>query len=167
MGLDAFSTACATTAAQMRLQADGMDLQIVRALPRYKYELRDQRAGEQDRTITARCLPDTWSLYEQRLFHAAQAVDMLVVRSHNAVAPLPVLCLEDGHYYKAGTIPTITREQLTRRNEKEMHLVVSMLALGLEAGEQILAKMSVRSRKRYQALLADKLAPRPGRVPTI
>lgn len=164
MGLDAFSLKCETVAAQLMIQLDGLDLELIRALPHYKYVVRDRREGDQARELITRCLPDTWSLYEQRMFRAASSVDMLIVQSHNAVAPIPVLSLEDGRYYRAATIPAITREQLTRRNEKEMRLVVSMLALGLEAGEATLAAMSERSRKRYRALLQDCLKPRPGRA---
>lgn len=164
MGLDAFSHACEKVAAQMVLQLEGLDLELVRALPRYKYVIRDLRAGDQAGEVKARCLPDTWSLYEQRFFHAAREVDMLIVQSHNAVAPVPVLCLEDGRYYKAGTIPPIARETITRRNEREQRLIVSMLALGLEAGERALSGLSDRSQRRYRAMLQDCLKKRRGRV---
>jgi len=161
MGLDAFSQACEQVAAQLRLQLDAMDLQLVRSLPHYKYVLRDGREGKE---LLARCLPDTWSLYAQRLFPAASEVDVLIVQSHNAVVPLPVLSLEDGRYYHAGSVPPIGRPDRVRRNEREKRLLISMLALGLEAGEQALAAMSPRSRKRYQAWLGACLKPRPGRA---
>jgi hypothetical protein len=164
MGRDAFSTACATVAAQLRLQAESMDLKLVRPLAHYKYLVCDQRAGEQAGEMTARCLPDTWSLYDQQLFHAAHTVDLLIVQAHNAAVPLPVLSLEDGHYYRAGTIPAMTRPSMTRRNEQEKRLLISMLALGLEAGDQALAVMSPRNRKRYKTLLQECLKPRPGRA---
>ncbi|HEU5377566.1 MAG TPA: hypothetical protein VFV38_19255 [Ktedonobacteraceae bacterium] len=168
MGLDAFSLACETVAAQLRLQLDSMDLELLKVLPRYKYVVRDRRGMSDEQghipELTVKCLPDTWSLYEHRLFMAASQVDMLIVQSHNAVAPLPVLSLDDGHYYRAGTVPNIARETLTRRNEEEQRLLISMLALGLEAGEQALAAMSLKSRKRYKSRLQACLKPRRGRM---
>lgn len=164
MALDTFTLDCEAVALQLRLQADGLDLELVKPLPFYKFVIRDQRDGDQAREIVARCLPDTWSLYEQRLFAVASNVDLLIVQSHNAVAPLPVLSLENGHYYTAGTIPAIKREKVTRRNAGEQRLVLSMLALGLEAGEMELKGMSERSRKRYRTMLQDYLKPRPGRA---
>ena len=176
MGLDAFSIACESVAAQMRLQLDGLDLELIRALPRYKYIVRDQRRDQENQAenqdqaakavgeLTIKCLPDTWSLYEHRLFKAASQVDMLIVQTHNAVAPIPVLCLEDGHYYTPGAIPRLERPELTRRNEREQRLIVSMLALGLEAGEKAIAAMSAKSQKRYKTMLNECLKPRPGRA---
>jgi len=148
MGLDAFSLECEKVAAQLVLQQDGMDLELVRAMPFYKYAVRDLRGGDQGREMIARCLPDTWSLYEQRFYHAAKTVDLLIVRDHNAAAPVPVLSLETGRYYQAGAIPAIERSDLTRRNQRE----------------QAIATMSERSRKRYRALLSDYLKRPRGRA---
>jgi hypothetical protein len=169
MGRDTFSLACETVAAQMRLQLDGLDLELIRALPRYKYIVRDQRrdqnqAAQAGGELTIKCLPDTWALYEHRLFKAASQIDMLIVQTHDAVAPIPVLSLEDGHYYTAGAIPRIERKDLTRRNEREQKLIVSMLALGLEAGDKAVAAMSAKSQKRYKTMLNECLKPRPGRA---
>jgi len=163
MGYDTFATACEAVSEQLALQLDGMDLELVRTLPHYKFILKDKREGDQAREITARCLPDTWSLYEQRFFQVARTVDLLIVQSHNAVAPVAVLCLEDGVYYRAATCPALERSSFTRRNEQEKHLLISMLALGLEAGEKALEALSPRSRKRYREELQDLLKKRPGR----
>lgn len=164
MGLDSFSLACEKVAAQLHLQLDGMDMEIVRTLPFYKYAVRDLRNGDESSELIARCLPDTWSLYEQRFYHAAKAVNLLIVQSHNAVSPIAVLSLEDGHYYQAGAAPTLARPDLVRRNQQEQRLIISMLALGLEAGDQALAAMSEKSRRRYRAMLQDYLQRRRGRA---
>jgi hypothetical protein len=164
MGLDAFSLACAKVAAQLHLQLDSMDMELLRALPFYKYAVRDLRTGDESRELIARCLPDTWSLYEQRFYHAVKSVDLLIVQSHNAVSPIPVLSLEDGHYYQAGASPTLARTGLVRHNKQEQRLIVSMLALGLEAGDQALAVMSEKSRRRYRSMLQDYLQRRRGRT---
>ena len=164
MGLDMFSLACEKVAAQLVLQLDAMDMEIVRALPFYKYAVRDLRSGDESREMVARCLPDTWSLYEQRFYHAAKAVDLLIVREHNAASPVPVLCLTDGHYYQAGAIPGIVRPDMQRRNEREQRLIVSLLALGLEAGDQALDAMSEKSRRRYKAMLSECLKRPRGRA---
>lgn len=163
MGLDAFSLACEQVAAQLKLQLESMDLELVRTLPFYKVAVRDLRDGDESREMVARCLPDTWSLYEQRFYHAAKSVDLLIVRDHNAVSPLPVLSLEDGRYYQAGAVPGIVRPGMQRRNEREQRLIVSMLALGLEAGDQALKNMSEKSRRRYKAMLSDYLKRPRGR----
>ncbi|MGH2507840.1 MAG: hypothetical protein ACRDHZ_10635 [Ktedonobacteraceae bacterium] len=164
MGLDAFTTNCEAVAAQFLIQLDGLDLEIVQTLPRYKYAVRDLRAGDQAREIVARCLPDTWSLYEQRFYHAAKTVDLLIVRNHNAASPIPVLSLADGRYYKAGTIPANARSNATRRTKHEQRLLVSLLALGMEAGDQALANMSEKSRRRYRSMLNGCLKPHRGRA---
>jgi hypothetical protein len=164
MALDAFSLECERVVAQLILQADAMDLELVHALPFYKYQVRDLRAGDQAPLLIARCLPSTWSLYEQRFWHAARTIDLLIVREHNAVAPVPVLSLETGHYYQAGAIPSIERAERHRRNEREQHLIISLLALGMEAGDQALAAMSERSRRRYKAMLSDCLKRPRGRA---
>lgn len=163
MGLDAFSLECEKVAALLVLQLDGMDLEIVRALPFYKFAVRDLRTGDDSREMVARCLPDTWSLYEQRFYHAAKSVDLLIVRDHNAASPVPVLSLTDGHYYQPGSIPAITRPDLTRRNQREQRLIVSMLALGLEDGDKALAAMSEKSQRRYKTMLSESLKKPRGR----
>jgi hypothetical protein len=164
MGQDAFSLECERVAAQLKLQLDSMDLELVRALPFYKVVLRDLRNGDDSPELVARCLPDTWAFYEQRFSHAPRTVDLLIVRDHNAVSPLPVLSLEDGHYYQAGALPPGTRSSLKRRNEREQRVLISMLALGLEAGERALEAMSEKSRKRYRALLTRYLTRPRGRT---
>lgn len=164
MGLDAFSLECEKVAAQFTLQLDSMDLELVRALPFYKYQVRDVRAGDMSREMIARCLPDTWSLYEQRFYQIAKTVDLLIVRDHNAVSPVPVLSLATGHYYQAGAIPPIVRPQMARRNEREQRLILSLLALGLEAGDEALAAMSEKSRKRYKAMVSRYLKRPRGRA---
>lgn len=163
MGLDAFSLACEQVAAQLTLQLDSMDLELVRALPFYKFVVRDLRRDDSPEMV-ARCLPDTWSLYEQRFYHAAKEVNLLVVRDHNAVSPVPVLSLANGNYYQPGAIPAIVRPGLIRRNKREQRLVISMLALGLEAGDQVLASLSEKSRKRYRVMLSDYLKRPHGRA---
>lgn len=167
MGQDAFLLKCEAVAAQLMIQLDGLDLEIVQTLPRYKYAIRDLREGDQARKLVAKCLPDTWSLYEQRFYHAARTVDLLIVREHNAASPIPVLSLEDGHYYKAGTVPVATRKNVTRRTKCEQKILVSLLALGIEAGDQALSAMSEKSRRRYRAMLNGCLKPHRGRARTL
>jgi hypothetical protein len=163
MGLDAFSLECEKVAAQLVLQSDGLDLEVICTLPFYKYRVRDLRAGDQAAPMVARCLPDTWSLYEQRFHQAAKSIDLLIVRDHNAASPVPVLSLEDGRYYRAGAIPDVIRPDMQRRNQREQRLIVSLLALGLEAGDQALAAMSEKSQRRYKAMLSDYLKRPRGR----
>jgi hypothetical protein len=162
MGLDAFSKQCAEVAAQFHLQAESLDLEIIRAKAHYKYEVKDLRAGT---TLTVRCLPSSWSLYEQHLFPTIRKhADLLVVQTHNAAVPLPVVSLETGHYYRPATIPPGARSNLIRRNQQEKHLLISLLALGLDAGEQALQTMSRRSQQRYRAWLASYLRSPRGRA---
>jgi hypothetical protein len=162
MGLDTFSKQCAEVAAQFHLQAAGLDLEIFQAKAHYKYEVKDLRTGA---TLIARCLPSSWSLYEQHLFHTVhKQADLLIVQVHNAAVPVPVVSLDTGHYYRPATLPPATRSNALRRNTQEKHLLISMLALGLDAGEKALRAMSRRSQRRYQALLASYLRPPRGRA---
>jgi hypothetical protein len=165
MGLDTFSKQCAEVAAQFRLQAASLDLEIIRAKSHYKYEVKDVRTGA---ILRARCLPTSWSLYEQHLFHAVpQQADLLIVQAHNAAVPVPVVSLDTGHYYRPATIPPAARVAARRRNTQEKHLLISLLALGLDAGGEALRAMSRRSQQRYQALLASYLRPSRGRARTL
>jgi hypothetical protein len=165
MGLDAFSKQCAEVAAQFYLQAASLDLEILQAQAHYKYRLKDMRTGA---TLTARCLPSSWSLYEQHLFHTVhRQADLLIVQVHNAAVPVPVVSLDTGHYYRPATLPPATRSNALRRNSQEKHLLVSMLALGLDAGADALRAMSRRSQRRYRALLASYLRTPRGRARTL
>lgn len=164
MGLDAFSKQCAEVATQFHLQAASLDLEILKAKAHYKYEVKDLRTGT---IMTARCLPSSWSLYEQHLFHTVQKqADLLIVQEHNAVVPVPVLALDTGHYYHPATISPIARQNANRRNTQEKFLLISMLALGLDAGIEALRAMSRRSQQRYRALLASYLRAPRGRART-
>ncbi len=161
MGLDAFSQQCEEVAAQLHLQADSLDLEMGQAKGHSKYVVKDRRTG---RTLTVRCLPSSWSLYEQHLFPTVHTqVDLLVVQTHNAAVPLPVVSLDTGHYYQPATIPPVARSQISRRNQQEKRLLISLLALGLEAGEQALQAMSRRSQQRYRAWLTHYLRTPRGR----
>src|SRR5579885_2290318 len=111
MALDAFSLECERVVAQLILQADAMDLELVHALPFYKYQVRDLRAGDQAPLLIARCLPSTWSLYEQRFWHAARTIDLLIVREQNALPPVPHLRQRARHYYDADAVDASERAE--------------------------------------------------------
>lgn len=162
MGRDAFSQQCAEVAAQFALQAASLDLDILQAKAHYKYEVKDLRTGA---LLTVRCLPSSWSLYEHYLFPTVQqqANVLLVVQVHNAAVPVPVVSLDTGHYYRPATLPPSMRSHALRRNVQEKNLLISLLALGLDAGADALRALSRRSQRRYRALLASYLRPPRGR----
>jgi hypothetical protein len=143
------------------LQAERLYLSVLQRLTNYRYRVRDTLRGVE---LTAMVLSHTFDFYEYRLNKGKQRVDLLIVQQHNAVVPLPVLCLADSRFYDPGQPPATTaRPGARRRNAEERRLLLSKLLLGLESATDELARLSPRSRRRYATLCREYLKPRVGR----
>lgn len=133
---------------------------IERRFSNYRYLLRDDVQQRQRRAIV---LVSSWQYYEYRLHRGRWAVDLLIVKRHNAVVPCSVLELETGIESRPGKVPAIERSQRTRRNREEVKLFVSKLLIGLDGADKELEAMTPRTQRRYLALLNQYLRPRTGR----
>src|SRR2546425_4688636 len=118
---------------QFELQADKLNLSIVRMMTNYRYIIQDTY---QSTELTAMVLCCSFDFYEYRINQGKQRIDLLIVQRHNAVVPLRVIELTTGNDYQPGATPVLKREKVLRRNSEEVRLFVSKLLLGLEAAEK-------------------------------
>src|SRR5205085_2972478 len=98
---------------QFEIQAQRLFLSIVHKLTNYRYVVRDETKGAE---LTVMVLASTFDFYEYRMNRGRQRVQLLVVQNHNAVAPLPVICLTDSQEYDPGQAPRIERPDAKRPN---------------------------------------------------
>src|SRR5205814_1407835 len=81
---------------QFELQAARLGFSVLQKLTNYRYVLRDNTRGCELVAITLAC---TFDFYEYRLNKGKQRIDLLIVQEHDAVAPIPVVSMEDSREY--------------------------------------------------------------------
>jgi hypothetical protein len=148
------------TAYQFTLQAGKLFFSIVKAFPNYRYIVKDESRGKE---LTALVLFSSWDYYEYRINRGKKRVDLLIVQHHNAVVPLPLICLESGKEYRPGVEPEATRPNAKRPNTDEVRVLVSKLILGVDGIDEQLQKMPPRTRQRYLQRCSTYKQPRIGR----
>jgi hypothetical protein len=144
-------------AQQFKLQAGKLGYSIERWHNRYSCEVRDRDGGGK---LTVCVLACTFDLYEYRL---QRYPGLLVVQEHDAAAPMPVLCLGDGHLYDPGVWSMEERADRQRRNRREVRLLISRLLIGDRGAAAQLSEMPLRTQQYYRARCADYLRGRVGR----
>lgn len=160
---------CVLTARDIKLQRERialqfeqerirLDLSIVRPLPNFRYIVCDQ-----GREYTAIVLPCSFDYYEYRLNVGKQRVDMLIVARHNAVVPVTVASLEQVTLYAPLDAPELARDESKRRNGEEAKLLLSKHILNFESARAELARMTPRTKQRYDRKRETYLKKRVGR----
>jgi hypothetical protein len=114
--------------------------------------------------MLAMVLACTFDFYEYRLNRGKQRVDILIVQSHDAVAPIPVVSMSESREYQPGKAPdTEPRATRQRRNQEEMRLFISMLLVGSKDAQAELDTLPARTKQRYLSKRDSYLKPRVGR----
>lgn len=147
---------------QFALQAAKLGFSILERPGNYVFKLQD-RVTEKE--LQAAVMAASFDFYEYRLNRAKKRADLLIVQEHNALLPLPALCLADGHLYDPGVMPGRWQERKSRqrRNRAESQMFVSRLLLSDQGALQELASMPERTRQYYQAKMKTYLSAKRGR----
>ena len=145
---------------QFELQANRLYLSILKRLPNFRYLVRDEMKGQD---LTVMVLNNSFDFYELRLNRGKHRIDLLAVQMHDAVVPLPTICLANSREYDAGQPPYIERPGAKIPNHREVKLLVSKLLLGTQEAEEALQRMHPRTRQRYLQRCREYLKPRVGR----
>lgn len=149
-----------TVARQFEQEMIRLGFTIERVLPNYRFVLQDRVEKKTHRAIV---LPCSFDYYEYRLNVGKRRVDMLIVARHNAVVPVEVICLETVTKYAALDSPNLVRTDGKRRSTEEANLLLSKYILNFESAHEEIAKMTTRTRIRYDQRREMYLKARRGR----
>ncbi|HEY0754247.1 MAG TPA: hypothetical protein VGD98_09815 [Ktedonobacteraceae bacterium] len=145
---------------QFELQAAKLGFSVVQKRGGYRYLVQDRKTGGQ---LAACVLPCTFDFYEYRLSKSKHVAGLLIVQEHNAIAPVPVLCLQSGRLYDPGVSALPERTNRKRRNQAEAKLLVSGLLIGDRGALASLQAMPLRTQQYYRARCQGYLHGRVGR----
>lgn len=146
---------------QFELQAARLGFSVLEKLTNYRYRVLDNTKGCE---LVAIVLAHTFDFYEYRINKGKHRIDLLIVQSHNAVAPIPVVSMEESREYPPGKAPALLeRADRQRRNQEEKKLFVSALLIGSKEAQAELERMPLRTRQRYLHMRDTYLKPKVGR----
>jgi hypothetical protein len=154
---DAMADGRAAIAKQFELQIPQYAFIIVEKLSNYRYRLEAEGS-----TFLAIVLETSWQAYERRMIPMKYGINIAIVGHHDCLMPISVLDISDGYSSGPGQLPRIGPHG-RRRTEDQRRLLLSQIILGSARAEEELARLSARSRGRYQQEARQLLYPKRGR----
>lgn len=144
------------------LNARRLKVNVLEMVSDFRFLVEDT-ANEDESAVLALVLPETADYYVFNLSKSKTPIPLLIVQSHNAVVPVPVLCLHDVKRYGPLDEPDTPQKTRKRRSHDEVLLFVSKLIQNFQSAYLELEEMHPRTRQRYLQLVDAYTRGKPGR----